>query len=146
MIGVVSGLKYLHMSRTPLIVHDLKPANVLLDDDMEARIANFGLAKSILNANTHMKSSNIAGTCVGHGKFPSDDVFQYTMKVNLVKWMRNVMTYDNHSQAIDPSLMRNSYGEQMILVLKVASFYTLDNSKERPNSKAYRAMLAQIKQ
>ncbi|GKA23408.1 leucine-rich repeat receptor-like serine/threonine/tyrosine-protein kinase SOBIR1 [Tanacetum coccineum] len=143
MIGVVSGLKYLHMSRTPLIVHhDLKPANVLLDDDMEARIADFRLAKSIPDANTHMKSSNIAGTCVGHGKFPSDDVFQYTMKVNLVKWMRNVMTSDNHSQAIDPSLMGNGYEEQMILVLKVACFYTLDNPKERPNSKAYRAMLA----
>lgn len=62
-IGVVSGLEYLHFNRSPRIVHrDLKPGNVLLDDDMEARIAYFRLAKSIPEADTHMTSSNVAGT------------------------------------------------------------------------------------
>ncbi|KAE9453687.1 hypothetical protein C3L33_14393, partial [Rhododendron williamsianum] len=41
---------------------DLKPANVLLDDDMEARIADFGFAKPIADQDTHMTTSNVAGT------------------------------------------------------------------------------------
>ncbi|KAI3763185.1 hypothetical protein L1987_53637 [Smallanthus sonchifolius] len=172
-LGVASGLEYLHMSHTPRIVHrDLKPANVLLDDDMEARIADFGLAKSIPEAETHMTSSNVAGT-LGYiapeyhqtmkftdkcdiysfgvllgvlvmGKLPSDDFFQHTAEVNLVKWMRKVMTSDNPKEAIDPSLLGNGYEEQMLLVLKIACFCTLDNPKERPNSKDCRCMLAQI--
>ncbi|KAL7619271.1 hypothetical protein Lser_V15G01088 [Lactuca serriola] len=172
-IGVASGLEYLHLNHTPRIVHrDLKPANVLLDDDMEARIADFGLAKSIPEAQTHMTSSNVAGT-LGYiapeyhqtmkftdkcdiysfgvllgvlviGKLPSDDFFQHTSEVSLVKWMRKVMTSDNPKEAIDPSLLENGYEEQMLLVLKIACFCTLDNPKERPNSKDCRVMLAQI--
>jgi len=49
--GVAAGLEYLHMNLTQRIIHrDLKPANVLLDDNMEARIANFGLAKAMPHA------------------------------------------------------------------------------------------------
>nr|XP_043635254.1 receptor-like protein kinase THESEUS 1 [Erigeron canadensis] len=172
-IGVATGLEYLHMNHTPRIVHrDLKPANVLLDDDMEARIADFGLAKSIPDAETHMTSSNVAGA-LGYiapeyhqtmkftekcdiysfgmilgvlvvGKLPSDEFFQHTLKVSLVKWMRKVMTSDDPKEAIDPSLLGNGYQEQMLLVLKIACFCTLDNPKERPNSKDCRIMLSQI--
>ncbi|KAJ0795118.1 putative transferase, protein kinase RLK-Pelle-LRR-XI-2 family [Helianthus annuus] len=172
-IGVASGLEYLHMSHTPRIVHrDLKPANILLDDDMEARIADFGLAKSIPGGDTHMTSSNVAGT-LGYiapeyhqtlkftdkcdiysfgvllgvlvmGKLPSDEFFQHTSEVNLVKWMRKVMTSDNPKEAIDQSLLGNGYETQMLLVLKIACFCTLDDPKERPNSKDCRCMLAQI--
>ncbi|KAI3727007.1 hypothetical protein L1987_66814 [Smallanthus sonchifolius] len=173
-LGVAAGLEYLHLSHAPRIVHrDLKPANVLLDDDMEARITDFGLAKSIPDADTHMTSSNVAGT-LGYiapeyhqtlkftdkcdiysfgvvlavlvmGKLPSDGFFQRTSEMSLVKWLRNVMTSEDPKQAIDPNLMGNGFEEQMILVLKIACFCTLDNPKERPNSKDARLMLAQIK-
>ncbi|XP_071733935.1 leucine-rich repeat receptor-like serine/threonine/tyrosine-protein kinase SOBIR1 [Rutidosis leptorrhynchoides] len=172
-LGVAAGLEYLHMSHTPRIVHrDLKPANVLLDDDMEARIADFGLAKSIPDADTHMTSSNVAGT-LGYiapeyhqtmkftdkcdiysfgvllavlvmGKLPSDEFFQHTNEMSMVKWMRNVMGGDDPRQAIDDKMMGNGFEEQMLLVLKIACFCTLDNPKERPNSKDARMMLAQI--
>ncbi|KAK9069895.1 hypothetical protein SSX86_010291 [Deinandra increscens subsp. villosa] len=172
-IGVASGLEYLHQSHTPRIVHrDLKPANILLDDDMEARIADFGLAKSIPESDTHMTSSNVAGT-LGYiapeyhqtlkftdkcdiysfgvllgvlvmGKLPSDEFFQHTAEMNLVKWMRKVMTSDTPNEAIDPSLLGNGYESQMLLVLKIACFCTLDNPKERPSSKDCKYMLEQI--
>ncbi|KAJ0755171.1 putative transferase, protein kinase RLK-Pelle-LRR-XI-2 family [Helianthus annuus] len=58
--------------------------------------------------------------------------------------LRNVMTGEDPKQAIDPQLLGNGYEEQMLLVLKVACFCTLDNPKERPNSKDARLMLAQI--
>ncbi|XP_057787124.1 leucine-rich repeat receptor-like serine/threonine/tyrosine-protein kinase SOBIR1 [Salvia miltiorrhiza] len=172
-MGIAAGLEYLHMNHTPRIIHrDLKPANVLLDDEMEARIADFGLAKSVPDANTHVSTSNIAGTAgyiapeyyqtfkftdkcdvysfgvvlavVVMGKMPSDEFFQNTEEMSLVKWMRNVMTSDDPKRAIDPKLMGNGHEEQMLLALKVACFCTLDNPKERPNSKDARTMLSQI--
>ncbi|KAL8232253.1 hypothetical protein R6Q57_002031 [Mikania cordata] len=173
-VGVAYGLEYLHITHTPCIVHrDIKPANILLDDDMEARIADFGLAKSIPEAVTHMTSSNVAGT-LGYiapeyyqsmkftdkcdiysfgvllgvlvmGKLPSDEFFQHTAEVNMVKWMRNVMTSDDPKEAIDPDLLGNGYEQQMLLVLKIACFCTLENPKKRPSSKDCRFMLTQIK-
>uniref|UniRef100_A0ACD6AEI6 Uncharacterized protein n=1 Tax=Avena sativa TaxID=4498 RepID=A0ACD6AEI6_AVESA len=52
-VDIADGLSYLHNSCEPPIVHcDLKPGNVLLDDDMTARIGDFGLAKLLLLDNS----------------------------------------------------------------------------------------------
>ncbi|CAM0909280.1 unnamed protein product [Alopecurus aequalis] len=48
-VDIADGLSYLHNSSDPPIVHcDVKPGNVLLYDDMTARIGDFGLAKLLL--------------------------------------------------------------------------------------------------
>ena len=54
------------------------------------------------------------------------------------------MIGEDPKQAIDPKMLGNGYEEQMLLVLKIACFCTLDNPKERPDSKDARLMLAQI--
>ncbi|CAJ2660717.1 unnamed protein product [Trifolium pratense] len=173
-LGIAAGLEYLHTSHSPRIIHrDLKPANILLDDDMEARIADFGLAKAMPDAETHISTSKVAGT-VGYiapeyhqifkfsdkcdiysfgvmlgvlvmGKLPSDEFFQHTDEMVLVKWMRNTIISENPKDAIDARLLGNGFEEQMLLVLKIACFCTMDNPKERPDSKNVRIMLYQIK-
>ncbi|KAJ8486489.1 hypothetical protein OPV22_018974 [Ensete ventricosum] len=45
-VGVARGLEYLHRGCTTRIVHfDIKPHNVLLDQDFHPKISDFGLAK-----------------------------------------------------------------------------------------------------
>ncbi|KAK1299754.1 putative LRR receptor-like serine/threonine-protein kinase [Acorus calamus] len=49
-IGIASGIEYLHHDcQPPVVHHDLKPSNVLLDGDMTVKIADFGLARLLIN-------------------------------------------------------------------------------------------------
>nr|DAD19356.1 TPA_asm: hypothetical protein HUJ06_020819 [Nelumbo nucifera] len=48
-IDVASALDYLHHHcQTPIIHCDIKPSNILLDDDFTARVADFGLSRFLL--------------------------------------------------------------------------------------------------
>ncbi|XP_071937672.1 proline-rich receptor-like protein kinase PERK8 isoform X1 [Coffea arabica] len=62
--GAARGIAYLHEDCNPRIIHrDIKSANILLDDNFEARVADFGLAKLAmeLDACTHV-STRVMGT------------------------------------------------------------------------------------
>ncbi|KAM7261134.1 hypothetical protein ACFE04_026609 [Oxalis oulophora] len=51
-----------HLHGHPRIIHrDIKSSNILLDDHFEAQVADFGLAKSALDTNTHL-STRVMGT------------------------------------------------------------------------------------
>ena len=64
-IDVANALDYLHHQCDTLIVHgDLKPSNVLLDEDMVAHVGDFGLAKLISEA-TEILSSDQNGSSHG---------------------------------------------------------------------------------
>ncbi|GFP85466.1 probable LRR receptor-like serine/threonine-protein kinase at2g23950 [Phtheirospermum japonicum] len=64
-IGAARGLLYLHEQCDPKIIHrDVKAANVLLDDYLEAVVGDFGLAKLLDHAESHVTTA-VRGT-VGH--------------------------------------------------------------------------------
>ncbi|XP_010555314.1 PREDICTED: LRR receptor-like serine/threonine-protein kinase ERL1 isoform X2 [Tarenaya hassleriana] len=61
-VGAAQGLAYLHHDCTPRIIHrDIKSSNILLDENFEAHLSDFGIAKCIPATRTHA-STYVLGT------------------------------------------------------------------------------------
>ncbi|XP_078441130.1 receptor-like kinase in in flowers 3 [Wolffia australiana] len=61
-VGTARGIAYLHNSVHPGIIHrDIKASNILLDDDFEPKVADFGLARFAPDGVSHV-STRVAGT------------------------------------------------------------------------------------
>ncbi|KAL9320205.1 hypothetical protein ACSQ67_012044 [Phaseolus vulgaris] len=61
-LGTARGLAYLHEDFHVSIIHrDIKTSNILLDDDLQPKIADFGLARLLPEDHSHL-STRFAGT------------------------------------------------------------------------------------
>ncbi|VVB17544.1 unnamed protein product [Arabis nemorensis] len=61
-VGIARGILYLHVECSEQIIHcDIKPQNILLDENYCPRISDFGLAKLLMMNQTHTLT-NIRGT------------------------------------------------------------------------------------
>ncbi|KAJ3694442.1 hypothetical protein LUZ60_009922 [Juncus effusus] len=77
-IGIARGLEYLHSGCNTQIVHfDIKPQNILLDEDFHPKIADFGLAKLCPPKESILSMADMRGT-VG---FIAPEVFSRSVGV-----------------------------------------------------------------
>ncbi|CAN4093443.1 unnamed protein product [Withania somnifera] len=171
-LGVAQGLAYLHHDCHPPVIHrDVKSNNILLDANLEARIADFGLARMMLKKNETV--SMVAGSYgyiapeYGYtlkvdeksdiysfgvvlmelltGKRPLDPEFGES--VDIVEWFR-MKVRDNKplEEALDPNVGATQHvQEEMLLVLRVAILCIAKLPKDRPSMRDVLTMLEEAK-
>ncbi|XP_048135095.1 probable LRR receptor-like serine/threonine-protein kinase At5g10290 isoform X2 [Rhodamnia argentea] len=160
-LGAARGLEYLHEHCNPKIIHrDVKAANVLLDEDFEAVVGDFGLAKLVdvrqTNVTTQVRGTmgHIAPEYLSTGKSSErTDVFGYgIMLLELVTGQRaidfsrleeedDVLLLDHVKKLerekrldaiVDRNLGRNYNMQEVEMMIQVALLCTQASPEDRP--------------
>jgi hypothetical protein len=160
-LGTARGLEYLHEHCNPKIIHrDVKAANVLLDEDFEAVVGDFGLAKLVdvrkTNVTTQVRGTmgHIAPEYLSTGKSSErTDVFGYgIMLLELVTGQRAIdfsrleeeddvllldhvkkLEREKRLEAIVDRNLRKEYNIQEVeMMIQVALLCTQSSPEDRP--------------
>nr|APR64277.1 leucine-rich repeat family protein [Populus tomentosa] len=172
-IGSARGLAFLHHSCIPHIIHrDMKSSNVLLDENFEARVSDFGMARLVNALDTHLSVSTLAGTpgyvppeyyqsfrCTSKG-----DVYSYGVILlellsgkkpidsaefgddnNLVGWAKQLYREKRSNRILDPELMTLKSGEaELYQYLRIAFECLDDRPFRRPTMIQVMAMFKEL--
>ncbi|XP_004308818.1 PREDICTED: probable receptor-like protein kinase At5g39020 [Fragaria vesca subsp. vesca] len=123
-VGVAQGIEYLHQGCEMQILHfDIKPHNILLDENFVPKISDFGLAK-LYPANNSIVSSMAARGTMGYiapelfyknigGVSYKADVYSFGMLLmEMASRRKNLNAYVDHSSQIYfPSWVHDQYNE-----------------------------------
>ncbi|KAG6501797.1 hypothetical protein ZIOFF_041681 [Zingiber officinale] len=173
-LGAAEGLSYLHHGCKPCIIHrDIKSNNILLNENFEAHVGDFGLAK-VIDMPQSKSMSAVAGS---YGYIAPE--YAYTMKItekcdiysygvvllelltgrtpvqpldqggDLVTWVRTYIKNNSLSSGILDSKLNLEDGiavDHMIMVLKIALLCTNSSPLDRPAMQEVVLMLVESKQ
>ncbi|KAK3141025.1 hypothetical protein QOZ80_5AG0409060 [Eleusine coracana subsp. coracana] len=161
--GAARGIAYLHEDCHPRIIHrDIKSSNILLDNNFEAKVADFGLARLALDAVTHV-TTRVMGTFgymapeyASSGKLTErSDVFSFGVVLleiitgrrpvdasrppgneSLVEWARPLLSRavdTGHLEGlIDPQLEKNFNELEMFRMIEAAAACIRHSASRRP--------------
>ncbi|KAJ6322152.1 hypothetical protein OIU77_012099 [Salix suchowensis] len=161
--GAARGLAYLHEDCHPRIIHrDIKSSNILLDNNFEAKVSDFGLAKLALDTNTHV-TTRVMGTFgymapeyASSGKLTDkSDVFSYGVVLlelitgrkpvdasqpsgeeSLVEWARPLLNHalenEEFESLADPRLEKNYIESEMFRMIEAAAVCVRHSAAKRP--------------
>ncbi|KAK9727207.1 hypothetical protein RND81_05G265600 [Saponaria officinalis] len=157
--GLASALIYLHEEWEQVVVHrDVKPSNVLLDTNMNARLGDFGLAR-LYDHGTNPHKTRVVGTLgylapelIRKGKAtPTTDVFSFGITIleiacgrsplssiggqeyYLSEWVYDCWIRGEVVEMTDPKLGGNYVPEEMELVLKLGMICSHPRPERRPS-------------
>ncbi|XP_039122225.1 LOW QUALITY PROTEIN: probable receptor-like protein kinase At1g11050 [Dioscorea cayenensis subsp. rotundata] len=105
-LDVAKGLFYLHYGVKPAIYHrDIKATNILLDGEMRARVADFGLARQSKEGQSHL-TTRVAGT---HGYLAPEYALygQLTEKSDVYSFGVVILEIMSGKKALDTSASSN---------------------------------------
>ncbi|KAA8548543.1 hypothetical protein F0562_000190 [Nyssa sinensis] len=155
-LGTAEGLSYLHEGCQRRIIHrDIKAANILLTEDFDPQISDFGLSKWLPDQWTHLTVSQFEGT---FGYLPPEffmhgmvdektDVYAYGVLLlelitgrlaldksqqSLLIWAKPLLAKNDIKKLVDPSLAGAYDSEEMNRMLSIASRCMQESSIERP--------------
>lgn len=157
--GSARGLAYLHHDCSPKIVHrDIKSSNILLDENLEPCVSDFGLAKLLVDEDAHV-TTVVAGT-FGYlapeylqsgratvksdvysfgvlllelvtGKRPTDPAF-VKRGLNVVGWL-NTLKKENQLEDVVDKRCTDADASTVEAVLEIAGRCTDANPDDRPS-------------
>ncbi|XP_010941737.1 receptor-like cytosolic serine/threonine-protein kinase RBK2 isoform X2 [Elaeis guineensis] len=149
--GAATGLEYLHERCQRRIIHrDIKAANVLLTDDFEPQICDFGLAMWLPDKLTHHTVSNLEGTfgylapeyCTHGIVDEKTDVYAFgvlllelitgrsavnSSQQSLVMWAKPLLEKDDIKELVDPSL-NDSYDIKQVRCVAQTAYMCIQHS------------------